>query len=152
MTSPMATSPTSVQALQTRSPAAKRRSQTSVRASRGAFRRSSTKAKCPRSACTMLESASASSISNWNSCGSVAPSHRAEAHFLEPLDGIYAQLPVVFALQGGVADPLENGAVFLRQGFVLGTEEGGGVRLGHVKPPSNWGKVAMGEPATGISR
>jgi hypothetical protein len=78
--------------------------------------------------------------------------HRAEAHFLEPLDGIYAQLPVVFALQGGVADPLENGAVFLRQGFVLGTEEGGGVRLGHVKPPSNWGKVAMGEPATGISR
>jgi len=63
-TSPIFTAPTSVQPLPTRSPATKRANHWSRSAPGGAFRRSSTKAKCARRACGMFESASASSISS----------------------------------------------------------------------------------------
>ena len=73
ITSPIFTAPTSVQAQPTRSPATKRSNHKAWDAWAWALRRSSTKAKWPRSAWGTLESASASSISNWNSCGSEAP-------------------------------------------------------------------------------
>ena len=72
-TSPRATVPISVQELPTSSPAAKRSSQASRSGPSSATSRSSTNAKCPRSAWAMFGSAAARDVSRAKSSGRVAP-------------------------------------------------------------------------------
>ncbi len=73
LTSPSATVPISVQEFPTSSPAAKRSSQASRSGPSSATNRSSTNAKCPRSAWAMFGSAEARDVSRAKSSGRVAP-------------------------------------------------------------------------------